>query len=87
MLVIQGVIRDVIAFFVLILIIAIFARVLLSWFPTANRYNPIIALIYQLTEPILGPLKKIIPRVGVFDFTPTIALFILFLIFSSLGGL
>lgn len=87
MVVIQDVIRDVLAVFVLILIIAIFARVLLSWFPTASRYNPIVALIYQLTEPILGPLRKIIPRVGVFDFTPTIALFVLFLIFSSLGGL
>ena len=69
---------------VIILIVAIFARVLLSWFPTANRLNPMVALIYQITEPILRPLRSIIPRFGIFDFTPTIALFILFAIFAFL---
>ena len=70
--------------FILILIIAIFARVLLSWFPTASTLNPMVALVYQLTEPILRPLRSIIPRLGMFDFTPTIALFILFAIFAFL---
>ena len=78
MIIIQG--------FILILIVAVFARVLLSWFPTASTINPIVALIYQITEPILAPLRKIIPRVGVFDFTPTIALLILFLILSLVSG-
>ena len=70
--------------FILILIIAIFARVLLSWFPTASRLNPMVALVYQLTEPILRPLRSIIPRFGMFDFTPTIALFILFAVLAFL---
>ena len=66
--------------FIWILIIAIFARVLLSFFPTTNTYNPLVALVYQLTEPMLRPLKSIIPRLGPFDLTPTIALLILFAI-------
>ena len=70
--------------FIVVLIVAIFARTILSWFPTANRLNPLVALIYQVTEPVLQPLRKIIPRMGMFDFTPTIALLILFLIFSIL---
>ena len=70
--------------FIIVLVIAIFARTILSWFPTANRLNPLVALIYQLTEPILLPLRKIIPRMGMFDFTPTIALLILFLVLALL---
>ena len=68
--------------FLVILIAAIFIRVILSWFPTAN--NPLVALVYQLTEPILLPLRRVVPRVGMFDFTPTIALIILFLVFGLL---
>ena len=50
--------RAIIRLFILVLIIAIFARVILTWFPTASRYNPLVALIYQITEPILAPLRK-----------------------------
>ena len=70
--------------FILILIIAIFARVILSWFPTGTSLNPMVAIVYQLTEPILAPLRRIVPRFGIFDFTPTIALFILFFLFALL---
>ena len=77
-------IAGIVRVFIIILIVAIFARVLLTWFPTANTYNPLVALIYQLTEPILRPLRGIIPRIGMFDLTPTVALFILFAIFRIL---
>ena len=74
----------ILKYFIIVLIVAIFARTILSWFPTANRFNPLVAVIYQLTEPILLPLRKIIPRMGMFDFTPTIALLILFLVLTLL---
>ena len=64
-----------------VLIVAIFIRVILSWLPmSGGQFNPLIAIIYQITEPVLGPLRRVIPRVGIFDLTPTIALFILFAI-------
>lgn len=64
-----------------VLILAIFARVLLSWIPMGGgQFNPLIAIVYQITEPILAPLRRVIPRLGIFDLTPTIALFILFAI-------
>ena len=75
---------NILAYFIMVLIVAIFARTILSWFLTANRFNPLVAVIYQLTEPILLPLRKIIPRMGMFDFTPTIALLILFLVLTLL---
>lgn len=77
---------SILKIFIIVLIVAIFARTILSWFPTANRFNPVVAVIYQLTEPILLPLRKIVPRMGMFDFTPTIALLILFLVLTLLGG-
>ncbi len=37
-------------------------------------------IIYQVTEPILAPLRRIIPRVGVLDFAPLVAVILLQLI-------
>ena len=76
--------RGFVQLFILVLIIAIFARVILTWFPTASRYNPVVALIYQITEPILAPLRRVIPRIGIFDLSPTVALIILGLILKVL---
>lgn len=62
-----------------IMIAAIFIRALLSWVTNDPR-NPLIAALDQITEPILGPLRRVLPRMGIFDFTPMIAIFILFAI-------
>ncbi len=56
---------------------AIIARALLSWIQI-NPYNPIIQLLYQITEPILAPLRRYIPPIGgMMDITPIVALIIL----------
>jgi len=69
---------DVIAYFVYFLQIAVLARVLMSWVsPMGQSNNIFVNLVYQLTEPILAPLRKVIPRVGLFDFTPMIAIIVL----------
>ncbi|MCE2462663.1 MAG: YggT family protein [Dehalococcoidia bacterium] len=72
-----------------VLIAGIFARVLLSWIPMGDgsQLNPLIAIVYQITEPILAPLRRIIPRIGIFDLTPTIAIIILFVILNVINGL
>ena len=58
------------------LTILILIRVILSWFsPQPN--NIITNIIYQITEPILTPLRRIIPRVGMFDLTPMVAIILL----------
>lgn len=66
----------------LLLLYAIFARVILSWFnirPGSGAY-PILVLLDQITQPILGPLRRIIPKAGMFDFTPMAAIFLLYMI-------
>ncbi|MFC1987147.1 YggT family protein [Chloroflexota bacterium] len=59
-----------------VLTLLILIRVILSWFspgPTNLLYN----IMSQITEPILAPLRRIIPRVGVVDFTPMVAVILL----------
>ncbi len=66
-----------------VLSLAIFARVIVSWF-SPSPTNRLVIILYQVTEPFLAPLRRIIPRVGMFDFTPFVAIIILRLIVSLL---
>lgn len=68
-----------------ILIVAIVARALLSWFTNDPR-NPLIAALDQVTEPILAPLRRVLPRMGMFDFTPLVAVIILVVIQSLVAS-
>jgi len=59
----------------------IIIRVLMSWFPNA-RYSGFGNVIYTLTEPVLGPVKRMMDKSPLgggmmLDFSPVIALFIL----------
>ena len=63
-----------------LLVLAIFLRSILTWFPIA-RNNPIQLFVFQVTEPILSPLRRYLPRIGYFDLSPMIAIIlIIFLI-------
>jgi YggT family protein len=54
----------------------ILARVLMSWFnPSSN--NPIVDGIYRLTEPVLAPIRRLLPPMGGFDLSPLVVFFIL----------
>jgi uncharacterized protein YggT (Ycf19 family) len=71
--------------------IAVFGRVLLSWFPVRDG-SPIASVnsaLYAITEPVLGPLRRVMPSVGGgglrIDLSPTIVIFALLIIRSRLG--
>jgi YggT family protein len=63
-----------------ILWIAILVRVLLSWFPI-DQSNPIVRIVWEITEPVLAPFRRVIPRIGMFDLSPIAA----FLVISFLA--
>lgn len=68
------------------LLVVIFARVVLSWIRIPH--NQITNLIYQITEPILGPLRRRLPVKFGLDFSPMILLLILVVIrIIVVGGL
>lgn len=56
-----------------VLSVAIFARVLLSWFPV-NSTNVLVRILFDITEPILAPLRRVIPAIGMIDISPVVAL-------------
>jgi YggT family protein len=56
--------------------IAILVRVVSSWLPI-SPYSPWVRWSYAVSEPLLKPLRQIIPGVGPIDITPIIAYFIL----------
>ncbi len=58
--------------------ILIFARVIVSWVVMAApklRHNPLVQGIYQLSDPIFEPMRRIIPPMGGLDFSPLILIF------------
>ena len=62
-----------------VLTIAIIARAILSWF-SPSPTNILVVILFRVTEPLLSPLRRIIPRVGMVDFTPLVAILLLQLI-------
>lgn len=62
-----------------VLYVAILIRILLSWI-RVDPYHPLVQLLFQITEPILGPFRRVIPPVGGLDFSPIVALIVLQLV-------
>ena len=59
-----------------VLTFAIIFRAILSWF-SLRPTNILVVILYKVTEPILAPLRRLIPRVGVLDLSPLIAVILL----------
>jgi YggT family protein len=57
------------------IVILIFARIVLS-FINISPYHPASRLVYDLTEPVLGPVRRYIPPMSGFDFSPLIVLLV-----------
>ncbi|HKG25674.1 MAG TPA: YggT family protein [Thermomicrobiales bacterium] len=60
-----------------VLIFALIGRALLSWFDPGMR-SSVGQLLFRITEPIIGPIRRYIPSLGMFDISPIIALLILY---------
>jgi YggT family protein len=62
---------------------ALLVRVVSSWLPV-SPYSRWVSWSYKLSEPILAPLRKVVPNFGMLDVTPIIAYFLLGLLQSFL---
>lgn len=67
-----------------IIVWAIFLRVILTWIMPAHRrgYNSFIQIVYAITEPILGPIRRLLDKSSMMnnlpiDFSPWIAMILL----------
>jgi YggT family protein len=66
--------------------LAILLRVLFSWI-NPDPYNALVRLVYQVTEPILAPLRRYIPPIAGLDITPMVAIVFLELLHRIINGL
>jgi len=66
-----------------VLSIIILLRVIISWY-TRSQTNALFRFLRWLTEPILAPIRRIIPRVGPLDFSPLVAIILIQLIYYLL---
>ena len=73
-----------------IVIFIIVARAILSFIIPlmGSRPHPTIVsiknLIYQITEPLLGPIRRVLPTFGAFDFSPLVVIIVLSVVKSQL---
>ena len=56
-----------------VFIFAIVIQVILSWV-NPGTYNPVNALLHSLTQPLLGPIQRLMPAVSGIDLSPLFAL-------------
>jgi YggT family protein len=70
-------------FLILGLELLILARVLLSWVDPGGR-GQIAQFVIQTTEPILAPIRRMLPRTGMFDLSPLIVILVLGVILRAL---
>ena len=81
----RGIVRFVLGAALAVLQVALIVRVLSSWFPVSPD-SRFIRWAYVLTEPILRPLRRIVPPVGPIDITPLIAYFAIRLVGGFIVG-
>jgi len=62
-----------------VLYFAILIRILLSWV-RVDPYNPLVQILFQITEPVLAPFRRLIPPISGLDLSPIAALIVLQLV-------
>ena len=65
------------------LVLAIFVRVIMSWVPVRLPLG-LSDLVWNVTEPVLAPIRRFMPIAGGMDFSPFIALLLIQIITSIL---
>lgn len=68
-----------------VLTFAIIGRALLSWFDPGYG-NPISRFLFEVTEPILRPIRSIMPGGMMIDFSPFVAIVILRILSAAINS-
>jgi len=56
-----------------VFLFSIFIQVIISWI-NPGTFNPVVSLLYSITEPILRPCRRLIPPMAGMDLSPLVAL-------------
>ena len=74
--VVETFVRNFLQILLIALWLLILGRVLMSWFDP-GRSNQVSRFLVQATEPILAPVRRVLPQTGMFDFSALIVLLVL----------
>jgi YggT family protein len=77
-------VRNLIGWILLVYLIILGARAVFSWFPVrpGTFMAQVNAILFDLTEPVLRPVRRIIPPAGMFDLSFMVVFFVLLLLRS-----
>jgi len=70
---------DMIGWVLVLMLVLIFVRVVLSFVGGDSR-QPVVPLVFQLTEPMLGPIRRKLPALGGLDLSPMVAILVIALL-------
>ncbi len=66
-------IADLLSLALNVFMVAILIQVVLSWV-AQGAYNPLTSTLYSLTDPVLSPVRRVIPPIGGMDLSPLVVL-------------
>lgn len=69
-----------------VLVFAILIRALMSWFMPADG-SGFMRVLLDITEPILAPIRRILPPLGGIDFSPILAMVLIYAVSAVLQSL
>ena len=78
---------DLLANVIQLYIIVLLIRILITWIPNLDPYNPLVQILNQVTEPVLEPARRLIPPIGMIDISPIVVFFVLQILVSILHDL
>ncbi|HET7461612.1 MAG TPA: YggT family protein [Longimicrobium sp.] len=64
----------------------IFARVILSWVVSPHSRHPAVQMIRNVTDVVLEPIRSVLPRTGMFDLSPMVAILLISLVQRLISG-
>jgi YggT family protein len=62
----------------------IFMRIVFEW--GVSSVNPVLRFLVRATEPVLGPFRRLIPPLGMFDISPIVVLLLIRLLQEAIAG-
>jgi YggT family protein len=59
-----------------IYVLIVVARAISTFFPISpgSALLPVVEFLYKVTEPVFAPIRRVLPTMGPFDFTPLVVL-------------
>lgn len=71
--------------FLQIMVFLIIGRALVSWFDPRGT-TPVGRFLFEVTEPIIAPIRSVLPRMGMIDLSPMIAIFLIIVLQRMLAS-